>query len=166
MDFDSLLKLMLEKKASDLFITRGVPPSLKINGKIIPVGKIALSGHQARELVESVMDDKQRAEFHAHHELNFAIASGHVESARLDGILSFDIVSEGDERRGNLGVVCKAPKHSQTIRLGCSVLRVLLLLSGSALRGSTDVVLKADKRTLVERGEGEWQRRAGHAKRT
>jgi twitching motility protein PilU len=83
MEFDSLLKLMLEKRASDLFITRGVPPSLKINGKIIPVGKVALSGRQASELVESVMDDKQRAEFHAHHELNFAITSEHVEHARF-----------------------------------------------------------------------------------
>jgi twitching motility protein PilU len=83
MEFDSLLKLMLEKKASDLFITRGVPPSLKINGKIMPVGKVALSGRQACELVESVMDDKQRAEFRTLHELNFAITSEHVESARF-----------------------------------------------------------------------------------
>ncbi len=83
MEFDSLLKLMLDKKASDLFITRGVPPSLKINGKIMPVGKVPLSGRQARELVEAVMDDQQRAEFHAHHELNFAITSEHVEHARF-----------------------------------------------------------------------------------
>jgi twitching motility protein PilU len=83
MDFDSLLKLMLDKKASDLFITRGVPPSLKINGKIMPVGKVPLSGRQALELVEAVMDEKQRAEFHTHHELNFAITSEHVEHARF-----------------------------------------------------------------------------------
>ncbi len=83
MEFDSLLKLMLDKKASDLFITRGVPPSLKINGKIMPVGKVPLSGRQASELVEAVMDEKQRAEFHARHELNFAITSEHVEHARF-----------------------------------------------------------------------------------
>lgn len=83
MDFDSLLKLMIDKRASDLFITRGVPPSLKINGRIVPVGKVALSGRQAAELVEAVMDDQQRAEFHAHHELNFAITSDHVAHARF-----------------------------------------------------------------------------------
>lgn len=43
MDFDVLLKLMLEKKASDLFITTGVAPSIKVNGIITPVGKTPLS---------------------------------------------------------------------------------------------------------------------------
>lgn len=37
MDFDSLLKLMVHKKASDLFITVGTAPSMKVNGKISPV---------------------------------------------------------------------------------------------------------------------------------
>lgn len=39
MDFNSLLKLMVDKEASDLFITEGVAPSIKIHGKIIPIGK-------------------------------------------------------------------------------------------------------------------------------
>ena len=83
MEFDTLLKLMVEKKASDLFITRGVPPSLKINGQIMPVGKVPLSAAQAAALVEGIMNEHQRQEFRTHHELNFAIGSGHVAAARF-----------------------------------------------------------------------------------
>jgi len=82
-ELDTLLKLMVDKEASDLFITCGVPPSIKIHGKVIPVGKTALSAERARELVEGVMDEKQRAEFNAHKELNFAITSPAVPSARF-----------------------------------------------------------------------------------
>ncbi|MFA5494105.1 MAG: PilT/PilU family type 4a pilus ATPase [Porticoccaceae bacterium] len=75
MEFGGLLRLMVDKGASDLFITVGVPPSLKINGKVLAVGKTPLSTQAARELVEGVMDDVQRAEFNRCKELNFAIAS-------------------------------------------------------------------------------------------
>lgn len=83
MDFDTLLNLMVDKKASDLFITRGVPPSLKINGQIMPVGKVPLSANQALALVEGIMDEQQRREFRSHHELNFAISSERVGGARF-----------------------------------------------------------------------------------
>ncbi len=83
MELDTLLKLMVEKEASDLFVTRGVPPSIKIHGKVIPVGKTALSPERARELVEGVMDEKQRTEFNENKELNFAITSPAVPSARF-----------------------------------------------------------------------------------
>ena len=83
MEFDTLLKLMVEKKASDLFITCGVPPSLKINGQIMPVGKVPLSAAQSTALVEGIMDEGQRQEFRTHHELNFAIGSEHVGAARF-----------------------------------------------------------------------------------
>jgi twitching motility protein PilU len=83
MDFDTLLNLMVDKKASDLFITRGVPPSLKINGQIMPVGKVPLAANQALALVEGIMDEQQRQEFRKHHELNFAISSEHVGGARF-----------------------------------------------------------------------------------
>ena len=75
MEFDSLLKLMVDKSASDLFITVGVPPSVKINGKVLPVGRIPLAPEAARELVEGIMDEGQRLEFNRNKELNFAIGS-------------------------------------------------------------------------------------------
>ena len=63
MDFEKLLQIMVEKGGSDLFITVGVPPSIKINGKILPVTKQSLTPEQCREIVYDVMTDKQRAEF-------------------------------------------------------------------------------------------------------
>lgn len=75
MDFDRLLELMVEKGASDLFITAGVPPSMKLNGKIVPVTTTPLSPEKARETVLGVMNDRQRAEFLETKELNFAISA-------------------------------------------------------------------------------------------
>jgi twitching motility protein PilU len=83
MDFDKLLQLMVEKKASDLFVTVGVPPSIKVNGQILPVGKSSLECPQARALVESVMDEDQRKEFRKNKELNFAISREGVGRFRV-----------------------------------------------------------------------------------
>lgn len=83
MDFYALLKLMVDKGASDLFITEGVPPSIKVNGKVIPVGKTKLTGETSLELVESIMNDKQRVEYGEMKELNFAIESDAVKGARF-----------------------------------------------------------------------------------
>ena len=74
MDFNSLLKLMVHKKASDLFITAGVAPSLKVNGKVNPVTQATLTPSQAREIVYSIMNPAQREEFDRTHECNFAIS--------------------------------------------------------------------------------------------
>ncbi|MEH6466383.1 MAG: PilT/PilU family type 4a pilus ATPase [Porticoccus sp.] len=83
MDFDVLLKLMVEKSASDLFITTGVAPSIKVNGTITPVGKTPLSSEKARQIVESIMDEDQIKDFHHHKELNFAIAREGVGRFRV-----------------------------------------------------------------------------------
>ena len=75
MEFDKLLRLMVEKGASDLFITAGVPPSMKVNGQVVPVTKAPLSPEKTRELVLSVMTDKQRIEFNDTQECNFAVSA-------------------------------------------------------------------------------------------
>ena len=75
MELDRLLSLMVEKKASDLFITAGVPPSIKVNGRIVPVSTTPLSPESARETVLSVMNERQRKEFIEKKELNFAISA-------------------------------------------------------------------------------------------
>ena len=82
MEFNDLLRLMVEKNASDLFVTAGVAPSMKINGKIIPVTKTALTGEIVAQLISSVMTEKQKTEFHATKECNFAIVDKD-ESARF-----------------------------------------------------------------------------------
>jgi len=73
MEFDKLLKLVVEKGASDLFITAGRPPTMKINGKLFAVSKNALSPEQSREVVLSVMNKDQQDVFKRDHECNFAI---------------------------------------------------------------------------------------------
>ena len=74
MDIDKLLKFMIDKKASDAFITAGVAPSLKINGKVLPVSDTVLSPDMVYKIVTGVMSDAQREEFAEHHECNFALA--------------------------------------------------------------------------------------------
>ncbi|MDX5300332.1 MAG: PilT/PilU family type 4a pilus ATPase [Gammaproteobacteria bacterium] len=92
MDFEKLLRLMVEKGASDLFITAGVPPSMKINGKMVPVTKNALTPEQTRELVLSTMSDKQRGEFNESHECNFAISARGVGRFRVSAFFQRNLV--------------------------------------------------------------------------
>lgn len=54
-DFTSFLKLMAHQKASDLFITSGMPPAIKVNGKISPITQTPLTAQQSRDLVLNVM---------------------------------------------------------------------------------------------------------------
>ncbi|MCW5597536.1 PilT/PilU family type 4a pilus ATPase [Nitrosomonas sp.] len=68
-----LLRLMLSKKASDLFITAGYPPAFKIDGKMTPVSQQQLSPQHTAELARAIMNEKQAAEFDTSKECNFAI---------------------------------------------------------------------------------------------
>ena len=83
MEFEKLLRLMVEKGGSDLFITAGVPPSMKINGKIVPVTKTAMSPEMTRETVHSVMNEQQRRDFAENHECNFAISARGIGRFRV-----------------------------------------------------------------------------------
>ncbi len=83
MEFEKLLRLMVEKGGSDLFITAGVPPSMKVNGKIMPVTKNAMSPEQTRETVHSVMNEQQRRDFTENHECNFAISARGIGRFRV-----------------------------------------------------------------------------------
>ncbi len=82
-DFSSYLKLMVHKKASDLFITAGVPPSLKLHGRIAPITQTPLTPQQSRDMVLNVMTPSQREEFEKTHECQFAIAATGVGRFRV-----------------------------------------------------------------------------------
>ncbi|GIU09750.1 twitching motility protein PilT [Shewanella sp. c952] len=75
MDVRPFLKVMIERKASDLFITAGFPPSAKIDGELRPLSENAFNPAQALEFVESLMTDVQKEEFHESRECNFAFAA-------------------------------------------------------------------------------------------
>ncbi len=83
MEFEKLLRLMVEKGGSDLFITAGVPPSMKVNGKILPVNKTPMSPEMTRETVHGVMNEQQRREFTENHECNFAISARGIGRFRV-----------------------------------------------------------------------------------
>jgi twitching motility protein PilU len=83
-NFSDLLKLMKHKKASDLFITAGVPPSIKVDGKIVPVTKQALTPEQSRAFAYGIMNEEQRRAFEADSECNFAIAPQEIGRFRVN----------------------------------------------------------------------------------
>jgi twitching motility protein PilU len=82
-----LLRLMLSKKASDLFITAGFPPAIKVDGKITPVTNQQLSITHTRELALSIMNDKQAAEFESTKECNFAISPADIGRFRVNAFV-------------------------------------------------------------------------------
>lgn len=83
---------MQDKGASDLFISAGVAPSIKINGQMIPMSSNALSPEQTREVVFGVMNDQQRREFVRDKECNFAISSRGIGRFRVSAFYQRNLV--------------------------------------------------------------------------
>ena len=82
-----LLRLMTQKNGSDLFITAGFPPAIKIDGKITPVSNQTLTAQHTAELARSVMNDRQSAEFEASKECNFAISPTGIGRFRVSALV-------------------------------------------------------------------------------
>src|SRR5487761_2614566 len=82
-----LLRRMVEKKASDLFVTAGFPPAIKIDGDIRPQSERALTVEQAATLVRAIMNDRQSREFDATKECNFAIAPPGIGRFRVSAFV-------------------------------------------------------------------------------
>jgi twitching motility protein PilU len=82
-----LLRRMVEKKASDLFVTAGFPPAIKIDGDIRPQSERALTMEQAATLVRAIMNDRQSREFDATKECNFAIAPPGIGRFRVSAFV-------------------------------------------------------------------------------
>jgi len=79
-----LLRLMLAKNASDLFITAGFPPAIKIDGKIAPVSNQSLTPAHTSELARSIMNERQWKDFEATNESNFAISPPEIGRFRVN----------------------------------------------------------------------------------
>ncbi len=90
-----LLRMMMAKKASDLFITAIYPPAMKIDGKMTPVTSQQLSPQQTKEIARAIMNDRQMAEFDETHECNFAIGLPNVARFRVNAFM----------QRGSVGLV-------------------------------------------------------------
>jgi twitching motility protein PilU len=92
-----LLRLMLSKKASDLFITADFPPAIKVDGKMTPVSNQKLTPQHTKELARSIMNDKQSSEFEASKECNFAISPADIGRFRVSAFI----------QQGRIGMVLR-----------------------------------------------------------
>ncbi len=87
-----LLRLMTAKGGSDLFITAGFPPAMKIDGKMTPVSNQALSSTHTADLARAIMNDKQAAGFELTKESNFAISPGDLGRFRVSAFMQMGAV--------------------------------------------------------------------------
>jgi len=123
---NSLLTMMHERRASDLFITAGFPPALKIDGELTPVAKQSLTPGHTLTLARSIMNDKQAAEFERTNECNFAINPPGIGRFRVSAFM----------QQGQVGMVLRT--------INTSIPRFEELMLPSVLR---DIVMT--KRGLV-----------------
>ena len=94
---DTWLKMLHEERGSDLFITVGAPPCIKVNGKIKPVNREPLSKESATSIVLGTMSEEQVEEFKRERELQYAIS--------IEGFARFRM--SAFYQRNSIGVVCR-----------------------------------------------------------
>ena len=82
-----LLRLMVERRGSDLFITVDFPPAIKMDGKVTPVSKTKLSPENTKALTYAIMNDRQLKEYEATKECNFAIAPAGIGRFRVNAFV-------------------------------------------------------------------------------
>jgi twitching motility protein PilU len=92
MELSPLLSIMVKNKASDLFVTAGREPSIKVDGKIHPVNKTAFTAKQTKALAYSIMTDAQQKEFDQSKECNFAISAKGLGRFRVSAFIQRDAV--------------------------------------------------------------------------
>lgn len=88
----NLLKKMVEKEGSDLFLTTGFPPAIKVDGTIHKATDTPLSPDQSAMMVRSIMNDKQVKEFDATKECNFAISPQGIGRFRVSAFIQQGMV--------------------------------------------------------------------------
>lgn len=84
MDIHELLDLVVSEKASDLLISAGAPPILRVNGELMRTRGDGLTPEQAQSLVYSLMTEAQRAHFESTHELDFSLSTGRKRRFRVN----------------------------------------------------------------------------------
>jgi twitching motility protein PilU len=110
-----LLKLMVTRNGSDLFLTAEFPPAIKVDGKVTKVSHQPLTGQHTLQLARAVMNDRQAAEFERTKECNFAISPAGVGRFRVNAFMQM----------GHVGLVLRTiPQTLPTIE-GLNLPRVL-----------------------------------------
>src|SRR4030095_4325626 len=94
---NDLLKLMVSRSGSELFITSEFPPAIKVDGKVTKVSPQPLNAGHTLALARSIMNDKQAAEFERTKECNFAISPAGIGRFRVNAFVT----------QGNIGLVMR-----------------------------------------------------------
>ena len=150
---NDLLRLMVSRNGSDLFLTADFPPAIKVDGKVTKVSPQPLTGQHTLQLARAVMNDKQSAEFERSKECNFAIAPQGIGRFRCNAFM----------QQGQVGLVMRTiPKELPTIdSLGLPKVlkelslhkRGLLILVGATGSGkSTSLAAMVDHRNENSQG--------------
>ena len=94
---NDLLRLMVSKRGSDLFLTAEFPPAFKIDGKLTPVSNVPLTPQHTVELARAIMNDRQAGEFEGRREVNFAISPAGIGRFRVNAFM----------QQGRVGIVLR-----------------------------------------------------------
>ncbi|MEM8561170.1 MAG: PilT/PilU family type 4a pilus ATPase [Pseudomonadota bacterium] len=97
MNIEQLLERVVQEKASDGFVSAGARPSIKVDGRIIPIADAPVSEEEARDLVMSTMREDQKETFIKHHECNYALSAGELGRFRASAFV----------QRGKCGLVVR-----------------------------------------------------------
>ena len=100
MDIGYFLKLMVDKGASDMFLTTGAPVNIKVEGKLYPLGNTGLPSGMVKKIAYSLMDEGQVPQFERDLELNMALAVKEAGRFRINVF----------KQRGEIGMVIRAIK--------------------------------------------------------
>mgnify|MGYP000014381354 CR=1 FL=1 len=97
MGFNDLLRMMIEKDGSDLFLTTGAPPSMKAFGKLVPLIDKKLPEGMVKKIAYQIMNDEQIKEFEKSPEMNLAVADPEIGRFRVNIF----------QQRGEIGIVAR-----------------------------------------------------------
>ena len=150
---NDLLKLLVARKGSDLFLTADFPPAIKVDGKVTKVSPQPLTPGHTLALARSVMNDKQAAEFERTKECNFAISPSGVGRFRVNAFV----------QQGHVGMVMRVIPQSiptidamhlpQVLKEVSSTKRGLVILVGATGSGkSTTLAAMVDHRNENSHG--------------
>lgn len=92
MEIEKLLKFMVDKKASDMFLTIGIPPTIKVDGKLIPLPTNKLTDDILKKITRSIMTERLQKEFAATQECNFAVSYPNIGRFRVSAYIQRNMI--------------------------------------------------------------------------
>jgi twitching motility protein PilU len=149
----NLLKRMVEQNGSDLFVTAGFPPAIKIDGEIRPATDRPLTPEQSAVMVRAIMNDKQTREFDSTKECNFAVSPQGIGRFRVSAFI----------QQGHVGAVVRTITTKIPTLLDLALPEVLqevsltkrglvIIVGGTGSGKSTTLAAMVNHRNVNSRG--------------